>query len=288
LALLEKAAGQGHAYAMQWLGTIYCARGECEQAVEWYTMGAEAGLPQAMLKLGRLLEDGNGVAAPDSAAAAGWYRRAANAGVGDAAKNLSHMYALGRGRAWQIMLAALYPSFLELNSITRRANIIGQALGRGVTRSKQMVMRWLRKAAENGDTDSCVIVATRMYLDMPYARDVGHVVEAAGVASSAGIMEGHDVPSDVLSGVVHWLRKGGHDPVQKLDVYRRAALKGGHYCFNDGCEVVGQLKDFKVCPQCKTARYCGDACQKQDWTTGGHKATCGTFASRGGENRAPA
>jgi hypothetical protein len=30
-------------------------------------------------------------------------------------------------------------------------------------------------------------------------------------------------------------------------------------------------------PQCKTARYCGDACQKQDWTTGGHKEKCGTF-----------
>jgi len=39
--------------------------------------------------------------------------------------------------------------------------------------------------------------------------------------------------------------------------------------------VVGLLKEFKVCPQCKTARYCCDACQKQDWTTGGHKATCG-------------
>jgi hypothetical protein len=33
-----------------------------------------------------------------------------------------------------------------------------------------------------------------------------------------------------------------------------------------------------VCPQCKTARYCGDACQEKDWTTGGHKNKCGTFA----------
>jgi len=54
-------------------------------------------------------------------------------------------------------------------------------------------------------------------------------------------------------------------------------LKGAKYCCNDGCEVVGHLKDFKVCPQCKTARYCGGACQKEDWTTGGHKTTCGTF-----------
>jgi hypothetical protein len=39
---------------------------------------------------------------------------------------------------------------------------------------------------------------------------------------------------------------------------------------------MGHWKEFKVCPQCKTARYCGDECQKQDWTAGGHKATCGT------------
>ena len=100
------------------------------------------------------------------------------------------------------------------------------------------------------------------------------------VATSARVMEGHDVPPDVLTGVLHWLRKGGHNPVDKLDACRREALEGAKYCSNDGCQVVGRLKDFKVCPQCKTARYCGDACQKHDWTTGGHKATCGTFASK--------
>jgi len=58
---------------------------------------------------------------------------------------------------------------------------------------------------------------------------------------------------------------------------RRVALEGGRYCRNDGCEVVAHLKNLKVCPQCKTARYCGDACQKEDWTMGGHEAKCGTF-----------
>jgi len=28
------------------------------------------------------------------------------------------------------------------------------------------------------------------------------------------------------------------------------------------------------------ARYCGDACQRQDWNEGGHKETCGTTASK--------
>jgi len=151
------------------------------------------------------------------------------------------------------------------------------AVGRGVMRSKQATLRWIRQAAENGLTYSCLQLAIRMYEDQPYAREVGHVGEAAGVAASAGLTEGHDVPPDVLTGVVHWLRKGGHDPVAMLTALRVEAREGAKYCRNDGCEVVGQLKDFKVCPQCKTRRYCGDACQKQDWTTGGHKVTCGTF-----------
>jgi len=41
-----------------------------------------------------------------------------------------------------------------------------------------------------------------------------------------------------------------------LDVFRRVAQEGHTYCVNEECEVVGQLKEFKVCPQCKTARYC--------------------------------
>jgi hypothetical protein len=119
-------------------------------------------------------------------------------------------------------------------------------------------------------------------MDEPYAREVGHVMEAAGVAMPDGVMEGHDVPPDVLTSVVHWLQKGGHNPVDTpLEMFRRFALEGAPYCCNDGCEVVGFLKDFKVCPQCKTHRYCGAACQKQDWNAGGHKDTCGTTAAHG-------
>ena len=159
------------------------------------------------------------------------------------------------------------------------ASNICQALGRGVTRSKRRAVQWLRTAAEYGYARACLGLAARMYGDMPYAREVGHVVETAGVVSSAGAMEGHDVPPDVMIGVVHWLRTAragkAHDLVAELDTLRKLALEGFNYCHNEACEVVGLLKEFKVCPQCKTARYCGDACQKQDWTTGGHKEMCG-------------
>ena len=88
MALLEKAAGQGHAYAMNALGGIYYARKEYEQQYEWATKGAETGLPEAMYNLGVCLDMGEGVAAPDYPAAVGWYRRAADAGHTAAAYNL--------------------------------------------------------------------------------------------------------------------------------------------------------------------------------------------------------
>jgi TPR repeat protein len=93
------------------LGGIHDVRKEHEQAVEWYTMGAEAGLPDAMFNLGCSLDEGQGVPAPDYLAAADWYRRAAEAGVGEAANNLSNMYTLGRGRAWQTMPATPSATF---------------------------------------------------------------------------------------------------------------------------------------------------------------------------------
>jgi TPR repeat protein len=168
------------------------------------------------------------------------------------------------------------PCFSSQTASYDMASNVCHALGRGVARSKRRALQWMRKAAEYGRTRSCWQLAQQMYLHLPYARFVGHVVEASGVATLAGVMDGHDVPPDVLTSVVHWLRKGGHNLVDELDSFHTNALEGARYCVNEGCMFVGHLKDFKVCPQCKTARYCGAACQKADWTTGGHKASCGT------------
>jgi TPR repeat protein len=70
MGLMEKAAGEGHAYAMLALGHIHAQRKEDEQAMQWFTKGAEAGLPKAMYGLGCYLDRGRDLAAPDHPAAA--------------------------------------------------------------------------------------------------------------------------------------------------------------------------------------------------------------------------
>jgi hypothetical protein len=72
MALLEKAAGQGHAYAMAKLGHIHRVREEYEQTAAWFTKGAEAGLPEAMFNLAVLHDMGMGAVAPDHPAAVTW------------------------------------------------------------------------------------------------------------------------------------------------------------------------------------------------------------------------
>ena len=61
----------------------------------------------------------------------------------------------------------------------------------------------------------------------------------AGVSLPADVTEeGHDVPTAVLTDVVHWLRRcTGNNPGVILGGLRRRALEGHSYCYNAGCEV---------------------------------------------------
>ena len=68
------------------------------------------------------------------------------------------------------------PSFFYWIASQDVASDFCQALGRGVTRSKQMAMRWTRKAAENGNTRCCKQLAQGIYGDLVglrFARTTG-------------------------------------------------------------------------------------------------------------------
>ena len=121
------------------------------------------------------------------------------------------------------------PRFFRSTESYDMAIILCSALGSGVTRSKRRAMQWCRTVADMpGMHNACVKLATDMYGDHPYAREVGHVAAAVGVTTSAGVMEGHDVPLDVMASVIHWLRKWGHDSTvsDNLHLLRRKAGRG--------------------------------------------------------------
>jgi len=109
VALLEKVAGQGHAYAKHTLGCFHDKREEYEQAAAWYTRAPRRGrVAESDVQPRVCLDAGQGVAAADYPAVADWYTRAANAGDAASAVNLC---TVGRGRAWQIMPATSSSTF---------------------------------------------------------------------------------------------------------------------------------------------------------------------------------
>ena len=143
----RKAAEQGHAEAQNNLGRAYeYGKGvnrDIPEAVKWYRKAAEQGNeaaqekvsslkkvvdlldaagqgnPDAMFKLGKCYNNGEGVT-PDYAEAVKWYRKAAEQG------NASAQYNLGRAYDY----------------------------GKGVKKDKAEAVKWLRKAAEQGDTEA--------------------------------------------------------------------------------------------------------------------------------------
>jgi TPR repeat protein len=90
--LLNKAAGAGHTPSMVDLGDLYNRRktdADWHKAAMWYARATDRDSAAAMVKLGALLENGNG-APQDHAAAVALYQRAANEG------DASGMYAWAR------------------------------------------------------------------------------------------------------------------------------------------------------------------------------------------------
>jgi len=102
LAWLERAAAQGRASAMSFLGWMYSTGAfvlRDEQRAFGYFMDA-AGLGDAAAQnnVGQMHETGRGTPANDGEAFT-WYKRAAEAGLGSAQVNLARSYIEGRGTA---------------------------------------------------------------------------------------------------------------------------------------------------------------------------------------------
>jgi len=189
-----------------------------------------------MSVLAILLETEGRAEAPDYRAAVRWLKSASNAGYAYAGLNLAYKYAEGRG----------------------------------VARSKRKSTAWLRSAAENGNRAACRNLGKLVYADLNNARQLGHVEQAAGLTAPAA--EGHDVSMDVLNDAAYWFQRGGHDVSLTLADCRKTAVEGSRGCGNDGCVVLGLRHDFKLCARCETKRYCGPACQREDWPR--HQAKC--------------
>ncbi|MFP3873092.1 MAG: tetratricopeptide repeat protein [Thiohalophilus sp.] len=146
----------GHAESQFYMGLLHDVgvgiRPDARQAIRWYRLAAEQGLPEAQQKLALAYARGEGVAR-DISRALRWWLRAAHQGNTDSQYNLGVIYALGhdgiardphRAAHWWRQAAIGGDPMAQYNLGTFYAN--GEA---GQTDLCQ-ALHWWRKSQRNG------------------------------------------------------------------------------------------------------------------------------------------
>jgi hypothetical protein len=153
VAEAEKAADSGDANAMVNLGLMYengnGIAQDYAEAVRWYRKAADAGYALGMSNLGTTYRDGK-VVVQDDAEAVRWFRKAADDGSAMGMVNLGWMFENGKGVAKDDAEAVRW---------YRKAADVGEPLGfsslgvmydngKGVAKDDAEAVRWYRKAAD--------------------------------------------------------------------------------------------------------------------------------------------
>jgi len=153
---VRAAASHGMPEAQVRLGRMLLAgegtKRDEQAAYRWFLRAAREGDADAMNMLGRCHENGWGVAAGD-AAAAPWFRRAAEAGHDWGEYNYAHMLFDGRGGV-PINRAMAYTLYLRAaqRGHARAMNLVGRCLeaGWGITSDPAAAETWYERSAETG------------------------------------------------------------------------------------------------------------------------------------------
>ena len=151
----RKAAEQGVADAQYNLGVSY-AKGngvtqDVFEAVRWYRKAAEKGHTDAQYNLGVSYENGNGIT-QDVAEAVRWYRMAAEKGNVNALHNLGVVYA--RQELYSEAATFFRQAAMKGDGDSQFKLGLMYAQGIGVRQSDIESLKWLRKAAEQGQPEA--------------------------------------------------------------------------------------------------------------------------------------
>jgi TPR repeat protein len=183
IAMWRAAAGDGHAKAMNVLGTMYThGRGVKQndgEALGWYRKATEVGNAQAMLNLGFAYKTGRGVK-EDPGDSFQWYRKAAEAGNAKAMLIVGDRYAKGQGVKQDDEEAfRWYRKAAEADNAKAMVSVGNHyAEGRGVKQDKGAALQWYHKAADAGHVMAMNHVGHRYYDGTGVGRHVKAALEA--------------------------------------------------------------------------------------------------------------
>jgi hypothetical protein len=263
-----EASKLGNPTAATKLGTLYRSseKQDYPKALQYLAQGAEAGVAQAMIGLGIMHENGDGVE-KDEKQALEWYRKAADRGHLDGMIYVGVMYENGTGvEKDEKMAVEWYRKAAEAGSPLGMSDLgTMYENGSGVEKDEQVAVEWYRKGAEAGSGHAMNNLG-RVYDDgIGVERDQEQAAEwyrKGAKAGSAAAMKNLGVMYESGTGVeqdyeeaVKWYRKAAdgdrpdamvclglmyengtgveRDPEQAVKLYRKAAEAGSPLGMND-------------------------------------------------------
>ncbi len=165
---LLQAARHGDPNAQFQMGDLYMTgRGvgrDPAAAAAWYRAAAQQGHAVAASNLGVLYANGRGVPQSDAEAVT-WFRKAADAGDAGGENNLGSMYIAGRGVEQSDTLGAKWVFSAAQHGAPEAQYALGTlyANGRGVPRDDAQAVKWLQAAATQGYAPAQLVLG-KMYV----------------------------------------------------------------------------------------------------------------------------
>ncbi|MCB1357047.1 MAG: SEL1-like repeat protein [Maritimibacter sp.] len=264
IAAMSAAANLAHPLAAMTVAQLYergalSDRGVAD-ALPFYELAAEAGVPEAQVALGALLTDGAPGLDPEPARGARWFRKAAAQGVTEAAFELGWAFENGLGVPRDPITAARwYNRAIDEGSINAINNLgYLYANGTGVPRDEERAVQLYRQAAELGVSAAMANLGWMLENGIGIQQDVFEAVRWYDRAAQAG------EPQAMLN--LGWLYLAGFDIPRDaqvaLDWFKRAHAAGR----TEALSYIGEVyeTDSTLRDPVQAARYYVQALQAGD------------------------
>ena len=219
-------------------------------AAQWFRKAADQGNDVAQAELGVMYYYGEGVP-KDFAAAAQWYRKAADQGNDTAQDRLGYMYYNGEGVQRDLAVAAQW-----YRKAADQGNDAAQVMlgymyydGKGVPKDLATAVRWYRKAADQGNDAAQGRLGYMYYNGEGVPKDLAAAARWFRKAADQG-----DDAAQVVLGVMYYYGEGvPKDFAVAARWYRKAADQGNDFAQAELGYMYyngkGVPKDFAVAAQ---------------------------------------
>ncbi len=222
----RKSAQAGHGSAQFNLGALLLnSADKAAEGLDWMVKAGDRGYSRAMLVLGSLYANGQGVK-QNAAEAKKWLEKAVGAGEPEAYDLLGQMYANGTGVEKRTTSAMeMFENAAKLDFIPSMLKLAVIYLNgvEGVTKDSAKALDWFRRAAEKGNTEAIVALGAIHEQGNSVEKNPNESYKWYLKAAEAGDVTGITKTAMMLAEGVGTAK----DEKKAMEWYLKAAEKGG-------------------------------------------------------------